>query len=1377
MKRMIKLKLMLFVVVISSGQLFSQGLNEVKRGERPPVDINQVSPDAWEAGRIKIKIKPGLHESFSDRILIAGEADFVTTGHAEMDKLNMDYSIREYKPLFAALSETQTLSSQLKDRHQAWGFHLWYELTLDSLADVADAVQRFSALADIEIAEPEYRKQLIIDDPGFKKKELLNPSGDSLSILWLPNDPQYTAQWHYNNTGQQSGTAGADISLQEAWDIEKGHNNIIVAIIDGGIQINHNDIAANMWSGVGYNFVNNSPTIVAHNHGTHVAGTVAAVNGNGIGVSGVAGGSGSGDGVRLMSCQVFTSSNSGGFHIAPVYAADNGASISQNSWGYTHVGVYDAAVLDAIDYFNLNGGGNVMIGGITIFAAGNSNASGQWYPGCYPGAFSVAATNNLDKKAWYSNFDTWIDVSAPGGETNMFAARGVLSTLTGNTYGYYQGTSMACPHVSGVAALMASYAYRNGLTLTRDDMKSILKSTVDDHYIVNPGYIGKLGTGRVNALQALNEVADMMAAVMNPVFFNASAAGAYQIDLSWQKNLLNDDVVIAWSLNDDIGNPTAGVNYQPGQLIPGGGTVLYRGSIDAYQHTGLLDATSYYYKIWSVNDVNQYSSGRSAMGSTDCMLVAGLPFIEDFNAGTGLPACWAIVDNTTLGQVWEIGTFPYKVSGTTGNVVYLNSDGYGQGNSQNSDLISPAFDLSGYTGVTLAFKHYFRQYSSASTARLSYSIDNGSTWQTIQTWTSTTANPATFNQHIVAVDGQQSVKFKWNYTGTWAYYWSIDDISVNGISESLANFTADPLICEPGDAVLFTDATTGGPFTTWQWNFGNGANPASATGQGPHQVIYNTSGHKTISLLVDGIHFKEKAAYVYVKELFPLNLSISGNGSVEVDGIVYTGDVSYPEGSIVNLQAIAPAGSSFYVWEGDITGSTNPVNLLMNSPKTVTAKFLETATSTYNQGDIATDDGFISVSGASACPGMLSVTIPPNAFILGVDVTYQMTALNFSWMSQQRSQLRCVSPGGSMETIIHSGSGNGSGTYTYSRSGLVIANTVSGGGEILFELHAGRTQSSVGYIGCQTYNNKVNNNTWTVTVHYQPNPTWPIVETLPVINVLATSAVAVGNVISEGGLTVTERGFYWGIQSNPEITGFKLQSGSGFGSYSQTIENLLAKTLYYVKAYAINEAGTSYGSEMAFFTNPPADVILGNLVISSAIDTCMDATNTITVAGGGTVFTVNPGGSVNLVAGQNIILLNGTWIQSNGYLRAFIDTTGEYCSNPLTMLAAIEETETMGQTEKSGGISETPGSTINEVSFYSMYPNPTTGILKIDLNEEPEAGNIVIEVFGMMGEKISSEIISGSRNYELNLAPYPAGIYIIRVMQGQRLGVERIIKR
>ncbi len=467
------------------------------RGERPPIDLQNLPADAYEPGKLHIKLKAHLADVVPDMPIKAGPAGYVITGQSNLDTLNRAFAVKQYDPLFAGLY-TDARSWQYRTRHQAWGFHLWFELIVPKDTDIISAVRQFQALNEVEIASPEFKKQLIKDVPAAP--------ADNVSafpeLSWTPNDPRFVDQWHYHNTGQQAGTPGADIRLPDAWEIEKGHADVIVAVIDGGIDYNHQDLAANMWPGNGWNFVDGNSNIIPHNHGTHVAGTVAAVNHNAIGVAGVAGGSGSGNGVRLMSCQVFTGSGAGGFHIAPVWAADRDAAISQNSWGYTSPGVYDQAELDAIDYFNANGGGDALDGGITIFAAGNDDSDDMWYPGCYTGAFAVAATNNQDRKAWYSNYADWIDISAPGGETNSVSARGVLSTLNNNTYGFYQGTSMACPHASGVAALVVSLGYGQ---LDADAVAGILRDTTDDHYAVNPGYPGKLGTGRLNALAALEE--------------------------------------------------------------------------------------------------------------------------------------------------------------------------------------------------------------------------------------------------------------------------------------------------------------------------------------------------------------------------------------------------------------------------------------------------------------------------------------------------------------------------------------------------------------------------------------------------------------------------------------------------------------------------------------------------------------------------------------------------------------------------------------------------------------------------------------------------------------------------------------------------------
>ena len=814
----------------------------VRTAERPPIDLLQIPVEAYEAGKFKIKLKPERENLIPVLSSSTSPVGYVVTGIPSFDALNQYYSIKSYRPLFGHLYHTRSDSDQFMERHKAWGFHLWLEVIVDDKTDIIDAVMQFSALSEVDFAEPEYRKRLVINDAKFNSANLVISNENEPEGRWTPNDPQYGNQWHYKNTGQQGGTPGADISLQEAWNIEKGNSNVIVAVIDGGISYTHQDLASNMWSEVGYNFVNGSPTVTPHDHGTHVAGTIAAVTSNMIGVAGVAGGSGTGDGVRLMSCQVFSNNGSGGFHLAPIYAADNGASISQNSWGYSNAGVYDQSVLDAIDYFNVYGGGEAMNGGITLFSAGNSNSPGQWYPACYSGCFSVAATNNQDKKAWYSNYDTWVDISAPGGETNSVTARGVLSTLPNNSYGYFQGTSMACPHVSGVVALMISLGYGE---LTSLQIDSILRNTTDNHYNINSNYLGKLGSGRLNAHSALLAVQELVQQVNNPQSFKASAINANRINLTWVKNTSNNNVMVVWSLNNVFGTPIDGNVYNVGTTLPGGGKVLYRGSNTNFSHLNLQPLTTYYYKAFSFNSANEYSTGITASATT---------------------------------------------------------------------LMQPYADFY--------------------------------------------ANPTT---QVVSLP------------------------------------------------ITFTDSSNGATFSSWFWDFGEGANPATTTGKGPHQVVYNTPGSKTVTLVVDNNYTKIKENYINIlSECYSIS-------------------------------------------------------------------------ETYSNGDIQTDLNFQTLPGSSSCPGSLTVSIPLGAVILGVDVSYNMTARNNGWKSEQRSQLKCVSPGGLSEPELYSGSGNSTGTLSYNRNGLNIANGVEGGGDIHFQLHAGRT---FGGSGCNTVYNKVDNNTWNITVYY-----------------------------------------------------------------------------------------------------------------------------------------------------------------------------------------------------------------------------------------------------------------------------------------------------
>lgn len=467
------------------------------------------------------------------------------SGIAEFDAVLENIGIQSMQRLFP-------VDVRNEERTRAAGLHRWYIVKFDEKTDLDEAAHAMAKVAEVEHVE--FNKQLMNIHSGeiipADPDEIIATAQAQTRAAVNFNDPGLSRQWHYINTGDKSISsymkAGADVNCAEAWKLCTGDPRIVVAVVDNCVQWDHPDLAANMWvnerekSGSesvdddgngykddvhGFNFVTDSPLALstkgkAPEHGTHVAGTVAAVNNNGVGVCGIAGGSGHNDGIRIMSCQIFYNEDGGTAAIsskAIKYAADNGAVIIQASYGYgsgsyTSDSQYAASASvekQAIDYFINTKNCDAVDGGIVIFAAGNDSGQIAGYPGAYRDYISVAAMGCNFMPASYTNCGPGCNVTAPGGEYSHGYNAMVYSTIP-NSYGYAQGTSMACPHMSGVAALGLSYALQIGKNFTRNEYNTILLTSVNDinRYCVDSyaKYSGKMGTGYIDAFQVLMNV-------------------------------------------------------------------------------------------------------------------------------------------------------------------------------------------------------------------------------------------------------------------------------------------------------------------------------------------------------------------------------------------------------------------------------------------------------------------------------------------------------------------------------------------------------------------------------------------------------------------------------------------------------------------------------------------------------------------------------------------------------------------------------------------------------------------------------------------------------------------------------------------------------
>ena len=509
-----------------------------------------VIPDDATEGEIIIKFAAEM-EDILDMTMTRSGAQATRSGIPSTDEVLEILGAYSFERVFP-------VDPRHEERTRESGLHLWYIVRFDKGEDIASAYERLSKLGEVDKLQCNRQIERAYNpasNPRFISCEESDSHATTRTTTWPFNDPEIYRQWCYINDGtapfaqEWAGVlAGCDAGCEQAWKLTTGDEEIIVAVFDEAVMWSHPDLEANIWVNeaeqlhagkdadgngyvddrYGYNFVKNTGITSwtsngSTGHGTHVAGTIAAVNDNGIGCAGIAGGGNGKGGVKIMTCQLFDGMNTCTLAMearAMKYAADNGAVIMQCSWGYHSsksnpiLGYVPGPATEqewaalyplekeAIDYFvHCAGSPNGVIdGGLAIFASGNEYAAMSSFPAAYSKCISVSALAADYTPASYSNYGSEVWLSAPGGDLEYYGTPGqgddsydengtlreqggIFSTLVINGvagYGYYEGTSMACPHVAGIAALGLSYAKQQHRHFTAEEFKTLLYESARD---------------------------------------------------------------------------------------------------------------------------------------------------------------------------------------------------------------------------------------------------------------------------------------------------------------------------------------------------------------------------------------------------------------------------------------------------------------------------------------------------------------------------------------------------------------------------------------------------------------------------------------------------------------------------------------------------------------------------------------------------------------------------------------------------------------------------------------------------------------------------------------------------------------------------------
>jgi hypothetical protein len=752
-----------------------------------------------------------------------------------------------------------------------------------------------------------------------------------------PNDTSYSTLWGMHNKGQSGGTADADIDAPEAWALNTGSRDVVVAVIDTGIDQTHPDLLANLWTNPGeiagngldddgngyvddtrgWDWVNsdNNPND-DNGHGSHCAGTIGAVGNNGDGVSGVCWK------VSLLGLK-FLNASGNGFESdaaeAIAYATNLGVTLTSNSYTGTS---YTQTMKDVIDEAD-------EAGILFIAAAGNNGGNidaSPEYPAAYTSAniLTVAATTRTDGLASFSNFGAAaVDLAAPGNE--------IYSTSHNGSYGFKNGTSMAAPHVAGACALLKSYKPN----LTHQQMRELILSTVNPL----PSMAGKCVTGgRLNLYNAMLASDDIFATPTGALIASGPIGGPFAPPSQAITLTNNATVARAWTLSTSM--PWVSLSSTSGTLNAGTSMDV---TVTVNSGANQLLATTHTSSI----TITSTATGRTQTRTLQLAVSAAPVFTTNLNSDPGWIRTGEWAFGVPLGQGAQSFGNPDPTSGATGSHVFgINLAGdYAVNSSTPQHLTAGPFDLSGRHGTKLRYQRWLNaDFQPWVITSLEVST-NGTAWSMV--WQNNTNTPrdqtwATVEHDLSSyADGQSQVFVRWGHTVTSsdAYPqsgWNLDDIEIHAVPDKQLRLLLPTALTEGGSTgtgqVMVAPAPSSNLTISLASNRpGEELNfPASITiPAGQTEVNFTVTpindtridGSQSVSLTASAATWPSSTAIVLVHDNEVTTLTLVLPSSVTEGGAAVTNQAR------VNLPAAAVVPITVALSSNDITELTTPASV------------------------------------------------------------------------------------------------------------------------------------------------------------------------------------------------------------------------------------------------------------------------------------------------------------------------------------------------------------------------------------------------------------------------------------------------------------------